>query len=323
MQALSKKSWLALNFEPVPGTAQLTTPVFHPTKSVLKGTKKTEYMDDERGTRDANYNFVETTREGGCDPKGNWYNDTSPYFLIAAMGAITSSQPDATNAPTVYKHNIEMADTPPSLTLIKSYHSKIYYMAYSAVEKLTLKFSSDGKLLECDTSIKGLFPIEYTGASFTPTFSTVRPFAGYAPTITLNAAASKDISEFQLELSQKLDLWHAIDGNPDFDVIYYGERSVSLDYTARFDTDVIYQRFLQGLTDSININIKGDRIAQNGPTNYYQELDLTIPNVHYDSMEHDLGKENVLVKAKATALALPGDPVLSAYVQNTVQKYIN
>jgi hypothetical protein len=316
VQAISKKSWLAVNRETTPGTAVLTTPHYYPTKSTMKGTKKTEYIDDERGTRDGNYDYVETTREGSNDIKGAYYNDSSPYLLLGVFGAVTSTQPDSTNAPTVYKHDFSLTDQPPTFTFIKSYHSKVYYMANSAVEKVTLKFSSDGKLLECDGSVKGLFPQEYTGATLTPTFSAVKPFAGFQPTISLNSLQTKDISEFQIEISQKLTMWYAIDGLQDFDAIYFGERTAKCDFTARFDNDTLYQRFLTGQTDSIVVDIQGPTIVNT----YKQEFNIQIPVLHYDSMEHDLGKDNVLIKAKGTAITTSSG-LIHAFVQNTVQSY--
>jgi hypothetical protein len=318
--SISKKSYLGLGFEATPGTALTTPTVYHPCKSIMKGTKKREELKEERGTRDAVYGIVDTTREGQTDPKGSWYNDTSPYFLIAALGTVTSSQPDATNAPTIYKHIISLADQPRSLTLFKNYEAAVYVGAYGAVEKWSLKLASADKTLENDVTLKHLYPVKYTGATLTPTFTTLQAMPGYAPTISFNGVQTTDIDELGIEFDQKLTLWVPAAGVPDFSAIYYGERNVKVDFTARFDTDTLYQRFLNRSDDSLTFDVKGALIVNTGTTSYYQELNITIPVISYDSMEHDLGKDNILIKAKATGIATSSG-LISAYVQNTVTSY--
>ena len=107
---------------------------------------------------------------------GPWYNDTSPYFLNAFMGTDTASQPNAGTAPTVYLHSFTLADTPPSLTLFKSYDAAAYYFAYSVVEKVVFKFTADGKLLEADFDTQDQYGIKVSSPP-TPSFSGLLPFA--------------------------------------------------------------------------------------------------------------------------------------------------
>jgi hypothetical protein len=320
--ALSKKAFLGVGLEATSGTALATPTVYHPCKSVMKGKKKREQIKDERGTRDAVYGIVDTTREGDTDPKGSWYNDTSPYFLIAALGSVATTQPDATNVPTCYKHAVSLADIPKTLTLFKNYDAALYVGAYAAVEKFTLKFSTEGKLLENDVSLKHLYPVKYTGSALTPTFSSIQPFAGYMPKITLGGVQSLDIDEMTIEFDQKLDLWVPPNGSPDFTTIYYGERNVKVDFTARFDADTLYTHFLNDTRtdDSLVFNVQGALIGSHSGTDYNQELNISVPIISYDSMDHDLSKTNVLIKAKATAIA-SGSGLISAYVQNTVTSY--
>ncbi len=320
MPSLSKRSYLGVGVEATPGTALATPTVYHPCKSLLKGTKKREQLKEERGNRDAVYGIVDTIREGATDPKGAWYNDTSPYFLIGALGAVASTQPDATNVPAVYKHNISLADLPHSLTIFKSYDYAVYVGAYAVVEKFSLKFSSEGKLLENDVSLKHLYPVKYAGSALTPVFSPVSPFAGYSPTITLAGTATTDIDEMDIEFSQKVTLWYPASGTPDFTTVYYGERDVKVSFTARFDSDSLYNHFLARTDDSLVLDFKGAQIGAHAGTNYFEELNLSVPIISYDSMEHDLGKDNVLIKAKATAIS-GSSGLISAYVQNLVTSY--
>lgn len=407
--AISKKSWLGFGVETTPGTALVTPTVFHPCKSIMKGTKKQEKLEDERGTRDDIYGIVDTTRQGAVDPKGHWYNDTSPYLLQAALGQTTTTQVDSVNVPSIRKHSMSLADIPKTLTMFKNYDAVTYIGASAALTKLDIKIDPNGKTIECDTDFMHLYPVKYTGTVITPTFSSAQPFAGYAASITLAGAASTDIDNISVNYAQKVEPWFPASGVPDFTRLDYSGRNVSVDFTARFDTDTFYNHFFTypRTDDSLTIDVKGAQIGKvitatvgaasagtftlsyggqtttpiaynatsaivqaalvalttvgtgnvlvtgTGPytinftgstltdgntltgsgtgltggafavgtqTNYFQELNISIPIISYASMDHDLGKNNVLVKAKANAIAGPTG-LISAYVVNTVTSY--
>jgi hypothetical protein len=315
--AISKKSYLVVAPEANPGTAVITGGTLRsvPCKSNMKAIKKKEYPQEERGDRNANYTAVDTTRESHTDVKGNWYNDSSALFLLGWFGTDTVTQPNAGSAPTCYSHALTFSDVPKVFTVHKHYDAKAYYSAYSAVEKITLKFSAEGKLMDYDVGLKGLWPT-INNSPPAPNFSTLNPFAGYAPIITLSGSATSDIDEFQVEMSQKLKLWYPCNGVQDFTAIYFGERSMKVDFTARFDNDTVYQRFRTGANDSFSFAVAGDNIA----STYNNQLTMTMATITYDSMEHDLGKENVLIKAKATVLPTSG-ALATCTVQNTVSAY--
>lgn len=320
MVALSKRTWLGIAREATPGTAITTPTRYLPCKSTVKGTIKNVILDEERGTRDAAYGHVQTTREGAIDIKGSFYPDSFGYLLLGAVGAVTSTQPDSTGNPLVYKHAFALADIPPSFTILKNYDAKAYYLPYSVVEKLSIKFSSEGKLMEMDSSLKSLFPQVLGTALPAPSFSTVNPLIGYAPTLTLGGVTTTDIEEVSIDFDQKITLWYPISGSQDWVTAYFGERSLKVDFTARFDTTTIYDRFRNHTQDSLSIDVKGDVISNT----YSQEFSLQIPYLYYDSAEHDTGKDNVLIKAKATAVnAGPNGLIQSCFLQNQYTSYAN
>ena len=151
-----------------------------------------------------------------------------------------------------------------------------------------------------------------------PTYSTLLPFAGYAPTIKfIDGATSNDVMDMQINYTQKVTLWYPANGSQDFITVYYGERDIKVDFTARFDNTTIYDRWRNNSADSLTFDVKGPLISGT----YNQELTLTLPNISYDSVEHDLGKDNVLIKAKATALVPAGSSLITGFVQNTVTSY--
>jgi hypothetical protein len=326
-QAISRKSWLGMCLESVALTQATAPQLYLPTKSVMKGVQRYEYFAEERGTRDVNNDRVPTTRDGDTAPKGAWYNDSSPLLLWSLLGQPTVSQPDAAHVATVFKHTIAIADIPPSLSLWKSYHNKNYKAAGGAVRKVQLKWSAKDKSLEADWDVFHLFPVNYVTAPTTPTFTTVKPFAGYLPTLTTSAGVSADIDEMTISIEQDVQGWFPSNGVPDYTRLDYGARKASIEFQARFDTDTLYNLFLTNTDDSLIVDFKGALIANSGGsgvppnTNYFQELSLTFGTVGYDSMEHDLGKDNVMIKCKATVRPTAGS-LLSGFVQNTVAAYV-
>lgn len=402
--AISKKAWTGTAKEATPGTSVTPPTKYIPTKTVFKGGKKREYLNEERGDRNANYGVVDSVRQSSIEMKGPYYPDVSPILLWAGMGLPNTTNPISG----VFLHTFQLQDIPPSYTVARNLDAKAYYIPYSVLEKWTLHFSVDGKLLELDANWLGLFAQIYASPP-SPTYSTVLPMAGYAPTIKfVDNVASSDISDMQIEYDQKITLWYAANGSPDFVTVYFGERSIKVDMTARFDNDTLYQRWRNNVLDSLTFDVQGATMAKiclvtlgspsagnftltyNGQTTaniafnatsaavqtavqalsgvstnatvsgstggpytvtftgplltdgfsmtgsgagltggtfsavmtfYNFELNIVLPNLSWDTMEHDTSKDNVMIKAKGTAIVPAGSSLVTGFVQNNVTAY--
>src|SRR5271165_6039141 len=144
--ALSKKTVLAVATETTAGTSPATPTLYVPTKHTYKRMVKRQYITDDRGVRDENNDVVNLVYEGDHSLKGEFYADTSPYFIYAALGADTATQPNVGMAPTAYQHVMVPADIPPTLSLYKSYQTEKYQMAFGLVKKFSLKWSTGSAL---------------------------------------------------------------------------------------------------------------------------------------------------------------------------------
>jgi hypothetical protein len=319
--AISKKSWLGVATEASPGTARTTPTLYHPCKSKFSNKTKYVYLDEERGTRDGNYGRVPTVQHATGSITGPYYNDTSPYFLYGFMGADTASQPNAGTDPTVWQHALSCADIPPALDLFRGYDAAQYNFVYTAVDKVTFKYTADGKLLEMDADVQSQYGTKNATVG-TPTFSGLLPFAGYLPTIQIGGVASSDVEEMTITLQQKITLFYPAAGSQQFVVIYYGERKADISFTARFDSDTpLYNHFFNGsgsTPDHVNVDFKGPVISGI----YNEELILDFPIVGWDEMDLDTSKDNVQIKGKGTPM--PGttpNSLFTATVTNTVTSY--
>lgn len=320
--AISKKTFAAIALETTPGTAATTPTLYIPNKIGLKNKQPQTYVDDDRGTVDKNYTSVAGTRHAEGDWKGDVFADTTPYALLLAMGAVVTTQPDATNLPTVHKHTFSLADVPPAATIFKSYVGKQYVASYCAVEKLSFKWNSTSKTVENDLTFKSLWFVPYTGSTLVPVYTQVQPFAGYMPILKFNGTQSFDVSDMEIDFTRKIDLFYPSAGVPDFSRIDYGERECKIKFTARFDTDIMYGRYTGHNDDALTVDMTGALIGTDAGTNYFQELNFNFPIIRYDDMEHDLGKTSVLIKASATVIpGLTANSLFSAYMQNIITSY--
>lgn len=326
---ISKKSWTGFAFETVPGTAILVPEVFHPCKSKVDNKKKIIYLSEDRGSRDANTKRKQSVRAATGEIEGTFYLDTSPYLLYAFMGGITSTQPDATNAPNAYQHALTLADTPPVLTITKGYDVAGYYAAFAAVEKLSYKWAADNKLLEETAGFQSRYMKKMTGGEFTaagtPVYSLEQPgkgviFAGYTPTIKLDGVATDLIEEMELEFSQKLTLFFAINGSQDFVRIYYGDRDAKISFTASFDDTSVWDKYDADTDQHIEVEFKGQQLGT-GPSTVFETLSFDFPIVGYDSMDIDNSKEYIQLKAEG--MARPGNTLNSTFTAKVINEVIS
>jgi hypothetical protein len=316
--SLSKKTVLAVATETTPGTAPATPTLYVPTKHTYKRMVKHQYITDDRATRDDNNDVVQLVLEGNHSLKGEFYNDTSPYFILGALGLDTPSQPDAGGAPTAWQHIMTPADIPPTLTLYKSYQAAKYQMPFSVVEKFSFKLQNQGTL-QFDADLVSNGHMAYAG-TWTPAISPVHPMSGAKAVIKVGGATSVDIDDIEIDFSQKFTFWYsglnAVTGNADYIAAYPGGRDVKFKFTARFDTSTIYDKFVSETLDSLEFSIQGPLIA----ASTYQSVDVVLPVTHYDTGEHDTSKENVTVKMAGTAIP-SGAELISVTTVNTIASY--
>lgn len=255
--SISKKTWAGIALEPVPGT--FTAPTrYIPTRSTIKTDRKPIYSDEDRYTRDKNFLPQYGPRHGTIDFKGRWFNDSCADFLYAWMGGWSVGSVNALS----YKHSFTMADIPPTWSFAKAYASEAYKITQAGCEKLSLSITAD-KVIEYDASFSGHFPVVYSGPP-SPTFTADPGFAGYLPSLTLASlgASTTDIIDLKVDMSQKLEMWNPIAGIPDFTTLYYGDREINLDFTARFDASTLWDGWLATTDDSVTIDVKGALIGQ-------------------------------------------------------------
>lgn len=318
MSNVAKLTWTGVAIESPSGTGATAPTMYIPVTSKFQRKTKYVYSKEERGTRDVNNVRKGTTRMSTGSLQGDVYINSIPYLLYLHMGAVASSQPDNVNAPTAYGHALTLADIPPSATFFKGYDHSGYSFAYSVVDKIKIKWSADGKLLEHDTSVQAQYGVKVSGAPYTaindPEYDDYDSFAGYAPTIKLNNVASNIVSEMEIELTQKISLYYSSRGNRGFYKVDFGDREAKVSFTARFDDTSWEDKEENDTRDHLNIEFDGKTL---GGT-ISEKIIFDFPIVGYDEIDVDTSGEAIEVKAKCTVI--PGPTKNSLYTASVVNE---
>lgn len=316
MTSISKKGWLAVATETAPGTPAAAPTLYVPTKATYKNLKHRVYSQEDRGTRDGNYNASDTTKMAKGDFKGAWYNDSMGYFLMGFMGTDVVTLP--TGATLTHSHALSLADVPPALTTWRNYDAAVFQFPYNVVDKMAFDMNVPNKVVDVDVSVQSYFGSKVTGA-FTPVFSAVVPMAAWNSTISISGTTSTIIEEMKITLEQKVTPYFS-SGSQGPTAFDYGERQAKIEFTARFADMTQYSKFLSTppTDDSFIVTFTGGNIE----TTFVQELIFNFPIIGYDEVDVDTSKDVVLLKAKATAR--PGttaNSLFTATIQNGVTSY--
>jgi hypothetical protein len=141
---------------------------------------------------------------------------------------------------------------------------------------------------------------------------------GYLPTVKFAGVQSVDVDEFEVSFEQKCQLWYPGGGTQDPSRVDYGERHVKVKFTARFDTDTFMGKLDNATDEAVVIDVQGPLIG--GTT--YNELNISLPVVSYDTVELDTSKDNVLAKIDGTARSTSaGNDKISLFTINTIHSY--
>ncbi len=95
--------------------------------------------------------------------------------------------------------------------------------------------------------------------------------------------------------------------------------TISVDFTGgTLSTDqALLIADFSGLTGTGGLPYFGATLLPTWP----HELSITLPNITYDTMEHDLSKDNILMKVTGTTISTPGSSLITGFVTNGVSSY--
>lgn len=187
------------------------------------------------------------------------------------FGAVSTSQPDPTNAPNVYNHTFSIADTlPVGLTLELNRGGTSFYVTGGKIGQAELSQGIDGAMQMALTIVGRELA---TGTASSKSIPTANIFAAPDCTLKWNALA-QDVSDWKFTFNNNLDS----------DRIYIGSRliknpvragriEVTGTFLTEFQDNTLWTDFKNATQRAVLIQSIGDTIEGG----YNNEFNLTIP----------------------------------------------
>lgn len=283
------------------GTAAVVS-TFIPVKSIEPGQDPQNYYPEQIRSSRSKHQGIGMGIKNELSVEMDAEPQSIGHLLLAAMGSVASTQPNAATAATVYQHVFTPGNVLPSYTWEKYDTTMIQTVAGAKADSLTLSIEagSDGVLTaEMDWVAKSI--ADKAGAS-TPNYSDKTPFVFHRTTVKRGATTTDNIKSLEIEISNNLkDDQFYLNGSREVGSIEEGIREVTISGELKFKDKAHYTAFANGDKEAITVTFEGLTI---GTTTYKDKLDIELPSCLYDSFEVPMGGADDEVTASFEATAL-------------------
>lgn len=214
-------------------------------------------------------------------------------LLKHAFGAVAHSQPDVTNAPTVYKHHFTIEDVLPTgltfevfrdTTQFTTEPNKSFVYTGCKIEKIELHCAVD-EVLRCNVSIMGQDEARATRSSSNPTFSSA-PYVIFTQGILTYNSNDMEVNNVALSLNNGLaprfKLGSALTREPVADAKIVASGSFECEFTSWNE----YDDFVNTTERSLTLNFTGPSIA--GGQTY--KMNFTCTQIFIDKVKLSLDR---------------------------------
>ncbi len=242
--------------------------------------------------------------------------DNIGELLLAIMGSVATSQPDATNAPNTYKHEFTPADSLPSYTVKVASEVTGRTFVGCVARRLELTVAA-GELLGASVDFLGREESMFTPG--TPTFSDL-PFLSFADLVEfLVGGSAASIRALSVRIENDLvDDWYTL-GDRRLAEIPVRGFSVEGSFDVKFDDRTHLDRFLNAEETSIKATFRGPEIE----AGYYNELTIDLPRVVYTAAGANIDRREVMVEGVEFRALYDKSAgyIVKVTLQNTVSEY--
>lgn len=214
------------------------------------------------------------------------------HILRSALGAPATTQPDATNNPTVYEHiftpvqdNFSTVCALPPYTLeVHRDLEQAFQYAGAVVNDLSFNFGTDTKIMQGSASIiaKALALISAT----TPSFETNDPFLWHQSSITIDGASNNDLQTLDFAINNSLEGRATLNGSKTVSRIRRnGRRTFPVNFTYDISDLTEFNKFRNQNEIPVKIELTGASISGT----YNHKLTIDIPKFRYTAFPINVG----------------------------------
>ncbi len=244
--------------------------------------------------------------------------ETIGDILLMLLGKVTTTQPDATNAPNTYQHvfePVEVNQVPPSYTLEIGSDITARRVVGAIAASLTLELPKDDFV---GGSVEILAKQEDSAALSTPTWPQPRPWTDDDASIDIGGAAA-ELEALTLEVNNNPSEDHHVIGSRFLPRHELGELEIRGSMDIRFSNRTHLDRFLNDQETSLKITLTGDPIE----ATYNHKLEIWLPRIIYDAWSGEVNPSERLVQGIDFVAIKPAtaDPIIKATLVNKVSAY--
>ncbi|MCX5784591.1 MAG: phage tail tube protein [Elusimicrobia bacterium] len=233
--------------------------------------------DKIRGSKEVFPSATGIREGGGTLPAIDLEADTLGDLLLGCLGKVTTTQPDAINSPTVFKHTFKPDNRVqfPSFTYFVDRGLGIKRYPLTVIKKLTMAGSVDGK---GQVAADVLFKTEETTSAFSAVFGTPKPLMFFQTEFKLDGVLSQDVKSWTLSIDNASAAHRTLSQSRDpKDIVSSGRFAIEGGYEIYFETEANRQKFLDNLPQAIDLALTGDIIEDA----FKSKLELSIPKAKY------------------------------------------
>lgn len=244
------------------------------------------------------------------------YPNMGELFLML-LGNVATTQPDPTNAPSVYRHKftpVEINQAPPSYTLELAEDSVYRRILGAIAESMSLEIPP-GEEPAASFSILGVN--EEAATALSPSFPAEKPFDENSCSVTLNGVAVTPRS-LTLDINNNPSTDHYVIGSKTLPRHIVGDLEVTGAIDLFLDDRTHLDKFLQDGEGSLEIKFTGPIIE----ATYSYELLFRLPRIVYRTWGADVsGAEPITQSIEFVAIKPATGDVIEIELQNTESGY--
>jgi len=238
-------------------------------------------------------------------------------FLLMLFGKVSTSQPDPSNAPSVYQHVFtpcEIGETPATYTLEIGADHAARRIVSTILESMKLEFAP-GEYVSATASIVG--QKEEQSSLSTPSFPQTGFWHSGNASVTLSGVQA-ELQALSIEINNNPSTDHHVIGSRYLPRHELGELEVSGSMDVRFMDRSQLDSFLNDDEASMTIKLTGGEIE--GGYNY--ELVIELPRIVYSAWSGEVsGSEPIVQSIDFTALKPADGYPIKVTLTNNVAEY--
>lgn len=237
--------------------------------------------------------------------------------LYMTLGALSTSQPDPTNAPSVYEHiftPLKMGEEPPAYTVELGSDSVARKVVGAIGGALSIEVAP-GEYASATLSILGVR--EETASPAAPSFPAAKDWTSHDASIMIGGTQA-ELQALTLEINNNPSEEHHVIGSRYLTRHELGELEITGSMDVRFLDAQHLTRFLNDEETSLTITFSGEEIEGG----YGYEFRIDLPRIVYDAWSAEVSRSEMIVQSIDFVAVKPVDgDVVSVMLRNDEEGY--